>query len=517
MNQYLAAAHLALTLAILLWNILVAGRIARTRAAPPVFAGLSAVAGLLVAPALLIELATSSALYGRALHGIAWLWVAMTVLIAAQSSYATGQRLVSPFIGAPIALYNILIALGATTSFAIQSGINPPQLLLLLPVAERSALAVIVGSLALTSPLYLYMPMLAPAFPSRYRITSIIRMVLATLAVGAIGLTLANLLDSRGTLRSYEAFARTGLTERMPDDFRVGLRLFPALGGAPPPVALRNDLALADTLVVRAVSVVLDPGGVTRGSLDSLSRSLDEVRRGGARLIVTLGYPAIAATGATGPQSLDEASRIILVEMIARRLRPDYLLPALEPYGAGERAVGRLPLDRWKSYLSEAARVAEGASQRTRVAVSASSYTRQDSALYAWAASAESPLHAVGFSFAPGRRGARLLSAGTGAAERWMRLSRSPKEHWVWSARGYPLAHGEASQEHALWGALGWATSQTAIKGIVIADAGDYESGTGLRAPDGRFRPATFAVRRVVRALREVTPDSVDVNAPRRN
>lgn len=341
--------------------------------------------------------------------------------------------------------------------------------------------------------------------------------MLAGLATGAIGLTLANLLDSRGTMRSYETFARAQLTERMPDDFRVGLRLFPALHGGPPPAALRNDLALADTLSVRAVAIVLDPEGVTRASLDSLSRTLDEVRRGGSKLIVTLGYPGVAATGARGPQPLDEASRIILVEMIARRLRPDYLLPALDPYGAGAVAVGQLPLERWKSYLTEATRVAQGASQRTRVAVSASSFTRQDSALYAWAASAESPLHAVGFSFAPGRRGARLLSAGTGAAERWMRLSRSPKEHWVWSARGYPVAHGEASQEHALWGALSWATSQSAIKGIVIADAGDYESASGLRAPDGRFRPATFAVKRVVRALREVTPDSVDVSAPGRN
>ena len=517
MSHYLAAAHLALTLAILLWNILVGGRIARTRAAPPVFAGLSAIAGLLVAPALIVELATSSALYGRALHGIAWLWMATTVLIAVQSGYATAQRLVSPFIGAPITFYNILVAVGAVTSFAIGRGLVPPELLLLFPVAERSALAVIVGSLALTSPLYLYMPMLAPAFPSRYRVTSMVRVVLAGLAAVAIGMTLATLWGSRGTVRSYEAFARAQLTERVPDDFRVGLRLLPSLDGAPPPVALRNDLALADTLVVRAVSIVLEPEGVTRAALDSLARSLDDVRRGGARLVVTLGYPAVVATGAVGPRPLDDDRRIILVELIARRLRPDYLLPALDPYGAGAQAVGRLPLERWQAYLTESARVAAGASQRTKVGVSASSFTREDSALYAWAASPESPLEAVGFSFTPGRRGARLLIAGTGAAERWMRVSRSPKEHWVWSARGYPLAHGETSQERALWGALAWATGQSAIKGIVIGDAGDYESATGLRAPDGRFRSATFDVRRVVRALRQVTPDSVVVGGPRGN
>lgn len=511
MSRYLAAAHLALTLAILLWNILVAGRIARTRAAPPVFAGLSAIAGLLIAPALMIELATSTTLYGRALHGIAWLWVATTLLIAVQSTYATVQRLVSPLIGAPIAVYNVLLALGAITSFAIQSGVTPPALLLLLPVAERSALGVIVGSFALTSPLYLFLPMLAPAFPSRYRVTSIARVVLAGLAIGAIGLTLAHLWDSRSTVRSYDQFARAQLTERLPDDFRIGLRLFPDLGGPPPPVAVRNDLALADTLVVRAISIVLEPEGVTRTALDSLSHALDELRRGGARLIVTLGYPGVVAPGAVRPRPLDEARRIVLVELVARRLRPDYLLPALDPYGDGARAVGRLPVSRWTAYLTEAARVAHGASQRTRVAVTASSFTREDSALYAWAASDSSTLDAVGFSFSPGRRGARLLTAGTGAAERWMRVSKSPKEHWVFSARGYPRAHGEVSQERALWGALAWATGQSAIKGIVVADAADYQLATGLRAPDGRFRVGVYSVRRAIRALRQVAPDTVVV------
>ena len=511
MIRYLAAAHLALTLAILLWNVLVAGRIARTRAAPPVFAGISAIAGLLIAPALMIELATSTTLYGRALHGISWIWVATIVLIAVQSAYATIQRLVSPLIGAPIAIYNVLLALGAITSFAIQRGVTLPSLLLLMPVAERSALGVIVGSFALSSPLYLFLPMLAPAFPSRYTVTSVARVVLASLAVGAIGLTLAHLWDSRSTVRSYDQFARAQLTERTPDDFRVGLRLFPSLGGPPPPVAVRNDLALADTLAVRAISIVLEPEGVTRTALDSLSHALDELRRGGARLVVTLGYPAALAPGAMAPRPLNEARRIILVELIARRLRPDYLLPALDPYGDGVRAVGRLPLARWTAYLTEAARVAHGANQRTRVGVAASSFSREDSALYAWAASDSSPLDVVGFSFTPGRRGARLLTAGTGAAERWMRVSKSPKEHWVFSVRGYPRAHGEVSQERALWGALAWATGQTAIKGIIVADAADYQSATGLRAPDGRFRAATYGVRRASRALREVAPDSVVV------
>ena len=77
------------------------------------------------------------------------------------------------------------------------------------------------------------------------------------------------------------------------------------------------------------------------------------------------------------------------------------------------------------------------------------------------------------------------------------------KEHWVFAAGGYPLAHGELSQARAIWAALAWATAHPAIKGLVVYEAGDYGQARGLRAPSGRLRPATFAVLRALKALRE--------------
>jgi len=50
-------------------------------------------------------------------------------------------------------------------------------------------------------------------------------------------------------------------------------------------------------------------------------------------------------------------------------------------------------------------------------------------------------------------------------------------------------AHGEANQERAVWATLAWATGHAAVKGLVVADAADYEDRTGLRAPAGRLRP----------------------------
>jgi hypothetical protein len=90
-----------------------------------------------------------------------------------------------------------------------------------------------------------------------------------------------------------------------------------------------------------------------------------------------------------------------------------------------------------------------------------------------------------------------------------MQVSRSPKEHWVFAAGGYPEAHGEASQTRAVWAALAWATSRPAIKGLVVSEAGDYGVIRGLRAADGHLRNATFEVMKGMRGLREsATPDS---------
>jgi hypothetical protein len=78
-----------------------------------------------------------------------------------------------------------------------------------------------------------------------------------------------------------------------------------------------------------------------------------------------------------------------------------------------------------------------------------------------------------------------------------------PNPHWVFSAGGYPLAHGEKSQELALWGVLAWATSQPQIKGLVVNEAGDYDVLSGLRSANGRYRSAVSALLRAEKGLAE--------------
>jgi hypothetical protein len=188
---------------------------------------------------------------------------------------------------------------------------------------------------------------------------------------------------------------------------------------------------------------------------------------------------------------------------VVSRLQPDIVLPAEDPYGSGERAVGSLSVEQWKAYLSEAARAVKAINRSVRVGVSASSYRTTDSTLYAWAASPSSPLDVVGFSFFPSPYIGGGIQSDTRTADRWMRAMPSRKEHWVFATGGFPLAYGDRSQEEAIWEVLAWATDHPQIKGAVVYEAGDYGQSRGLRAPNGRFRPATAIVTRAIQQLRE--------------
>jgi hypothetical protein len=188
---------------------------------------------------------------------------------------------------------------------------------------------------------------------------------------------------------------------------------------------------------------------------------------------------------------------------VTRALRPDYLLPVDEPYGAAAAVYGRRPLAAWQQYLTVAAAAARAAHPLVRIGLSVARYDVADSALYAWAAAPDGPVEVPGFSFAPGPAGAPSLDAQMRAADRWIRDARSPKEHWVWRVAGVPAAHGDRSQTRTLWGALSWATARGALKGLVAAEAGDYETTAGIRRADSRLRPAADALAQALRGLEE--------------
>jgi hypothetical protein len=486
---------------VILWDVFLAGQIAQLRRAPRFFRGATALAGLLIAPAVLVAVASASNLNGRAIHVIAWVWPVTLLIFAIQALYAVGKRLVTPFIGVPIAAYDVLLAVAAFVRYFAYSGRDPSTAALAVAAAQSSALGILLGRAALFSPLALQLPLLAPAYPARYRISATVRGTLAVVAMAFSIVFVAELPSALVAVRSYGSYAQERLQERPRGDFRIGLRLFPALDDAPPPLALRNDIALVDSAGVRAISVVIEPAGARLAALDSLARSLDELRRDSVMLIVAVGYDRNAREVFRQSPSAHMRARLATVDRIVRRLRPDIILPARDPYTEGTRAMGRVPLAWWQEYLRLADANARAVSNRVRVGVAASSFVGADSGLYAWASKPGSPIDVVGFSFYPSYDGGGSLGARLRVADRWMRGS--TKNHWVFGAGAFPVTHGEPSQARALWGTLAWATSHAQVKGLIVESAGDYDAATGLRAPGGRVRPALATLERAVAAMAE--------------
>ncbi len=267
------------------------------------------------------------------------------------------------------------------------------------------------------------------------------------------------------------------------------------------PLPIKTDSALRVAMDVDAVAVVVVPGA-SKLAIDSLAKVIAPVRRDSTVLIVALGYRGVLIPELK-KVSLDEEQRLATLRMVIQRLNPDIVLPAEDPYGSGERVLGSLSPDRWKAFLTRAARVAKETNKNVRVGVAASSYTRNDSTLYAWAASPGSPIDVVGFSLFPSPYVGGGIQADTRTADRWMRATPPKKEHWIFATGGYPLAYGERSQENAVWEVLAWGTDHPAIKGAVVYEAGDYGVARGLRAPNGRLRPVTRRVVAAIEQLRE--------------
>jgi hypothetical protein len=503
MRTWLPIAHLALTLIILVWNIALAGRISQVRKAPRAFAAITALAGFLIAPALALSVAASSAITGRALIAVDWLWPLTAVLFAVQSIYALTRRLVNTFVGLPIAVYNLIIAVTVIFRYLASRGLDLPEPALVLLAAQTDALTLVTGTAALTSPLFFNIPIISPAFPAARELTAGFRVVVAFVAAGWTTLMAVGIPLGQIAIDTYRTYEGVQFTDRPSGDFMVGVKILPDLARPPSVRAIRSDFALIDTLGVDAVNVVVVPDAATGTVLDSVARVLEPLRRADSTLvIVTLGYPG-KLVPPLRPLQLDVEARLRAVNQVVRRLRPDILVPAEDPYGAGARAFGLLPVETWQDYLTQASRLAKRLRPRTRIGVAASSFGTRDSLLYSWAVKPGSPIDVPGFSLTPSRRGAETLDASMRAADRWIQTERPRKEHWVFTAGGLPLAHGEKSQERALAGVLAWATGRGEIRGLIANGAGDYGSIVGLRAPNGRLRPAALAVLRAKRQLDE--------------
>jgi hypothetical protein len=495
--------HIALSAIVLLWDLYVARRMTQTRGVSPIIGALTGLAALLIAPALVVALVSSSSLSGRALYTISWVWPLTAVLVTIQAAAATARGHIARMAGLPIVLFDALLAVVYVSRWMVARGDMVPDALLTLSAAQTGAQAMAASRLAILSPWFLHIPILAPATPSRRRFGTTVRMGLAVLATAWTALIALQIPRSARALASYDRYADDRIQERPEGDFVIGLKIFPALRAGPPPLSLRTDLDLADTLALGALSVYIAPEGVTNRALDSLARSLEQQRSAGRRLIVALGYPAKAPDQWRASPATYVAARAREAVRIAQRVRPNYLVPVVDPFGAGRRRVGAVPPAEWMRLLDTVSRHVARVDSAIRIVAHVGGFTTRDRAIFDWAARAESSVDVVAISLTPWYDGAESLDRDMIAADKWIAAAQSAKEMWVLEARGFPAVHGELNQERALWGALAWATSRSAVKGFVVYQASDYESPTGLRAPGGRIRRAAPALRRAIRTLRE--------------
>jgi hypothetical protein len=493
-QEVLAASYFALAMAMIAWNILMAGRITQLRRIPRSFQAITGLAGLLLVPALVVAFTSASILYGRAIFLVAWLWPFTACLFVLQTVFALARRLVTPLLGFPLLVYNLIIAIVAVAKFTIARGATPPDFALALNAAQASMLGAFFGTAALWSPLYMQIPLFAPSLPARWGFTRLARVALAGAAIALTALVVIEVPVAFAGIQSYQSHQKDKVQEHPEGDFRIGLKIFPDLRSGPPALAIRHDFALADTLGADAFSVVVHPEGARGVALDSLARSIERKRTDSTLLIVALAYPEDGGELIRRSRDAYTLARVRDVDRLARRLRPDYLIPAVDPLEEGDRILGDQTPAYWIDYLTRAARVAHYVNPNIKVAVSMSSYGTRDSILYAWAARPGTPINTVGFSLFAGFDGARSLDTHLRVAQRWMRQFPKPKEHWVFAAGGYPLVHGEMNQRHAIHGILAWATAEPAIKGLVVYEAGDYNTVRGLRAPGGRLRMAAAKI-----------------------
>src|SRR2546423_5012697 len=95
-HRVLGAVYFALTVAMIAWDILQAGRIVQLRRAPRPFQRINGIAALLLVPALVVAYTAPSLLYGRALYPLARLWPFSTMLFVLPVLFAPSRPLLAP-------------------------------------------------------------------------------------------------------------------------------------------------------------------------------------------------------------------------------------------------------------------------------------------------------------------------------------------------------------------------------------------------------------------------------------
>jgi hypothetical protein len=487
MRTPIGIAPMLVALVVLTWNIALAGWIAARREGPQWFARLTGLAGLLVAPAAVIAVAVSSDAGARTVTGVAWLWPLTCLLLALQAIAATALRDVSSTVGGPIIAYNLfLCALALGDDLVARTGSAP--LLLQGAIAARGAvLGIVMGPAALASPLALLVPLLAPAYPARWRASATFRALLVLYAT--VMTTLLALEWPRGRA-AVESYVQADMPSASAGEARLvrGVRVLPVLSGAPRARAMRAAADLHELVAPAAVflQLRLQQGQVV--GLDSVARTLAAFRADDTRVLVALTFERADALAVQQAPQVTHQRRLTAVEQIVAQLRPDVIIPLWRPVIPpllGEPEVSTT----WSArQLTAAAAAVQRIRPATDVAWIVTRFDRADSTLYRWAAADRAPLEVLGFAPAPTFSGLPSLDARLRTADRWSRATAArDRPHWLFTS-GLPRAHGDAAQRDGVQHVIAWSAQRAWVRGVIVGEPSDDANMTGLVAANGRTR-----------------------------
>ena len=503
MTDPLALLVLGVAMAVLAWDIALAGWIAARREAPRVFTNLTAFCGLLVAPALLVAVATGTETGARTISGITWLMPMIACAFVLQVLYSLLTRLVSVVVALPILVYDLVLAVIAIGDYLVsQQGVAP--LPLQAAVSARDViLGMTAGRAALVSPLAMLVPMIAPAYPARWRLSGAARALLVLAATALDTLLVIEWPRGIAAVRSYESAYAEPLQARPTGDFMIGLRILPVLDGAPPARAVQADRRLIEQMAPEVVLVVIDEDGWRGGALDSLSRVLQPLRDDSVQI-------AVALRVGRGVMAPDDPDRQAAVERVLRRIRPDVLFPGLIDPLPSILATAPHSSDWWRALLLRSAATVQRVRPRTRMGWSASRLDAIDSAIYHWASSPSSPVQLLGAVSFPSFSGLPAVDARLRALDRWHQRAVSEgggrQPHWLVTVGGVPHAHGDAAQLAAIRHALAWGSRRAWVSAAIIGEPADYDGWVGLRAANGRIRSTVPSLSLAARQMRDERP-----------
>ena len=256
MRDPLPLVVLSIAAAVLAWDVALAGWMAARREAPRAFTQLAGFCGLLVVPALVVGIASATEAGARTISGITWIIPVVAVAFVLQVLYAVSARLVSVLVGVPILLYDLILAGIAIGDYLVAQTGSAPEPLQAVLSARDVVVGITVGRAALVSPLTALVPMLAPAYPARWRLSGAVRAVLVLSATALATLLVIEWPRGVAAVRSYRSAYAEPMQARPRGDFVLGVRLYPVLDGAPPARAdAMVEIVLSTFTLIKRISV----------------------------------------------------------------------------------------------------------------------------------------------------------------------------------------------------------------------------------------------------------------------